>query len=793
MRQLSLPAILALLVLFLPASAKTLRHAQGAARQFGASRYFANGINAAAIGNFESALSPYLRSRAAHSALPASTYIPTEADYMALAKVWSGLSQDFKNLYEQATQITAGLKTYDSPGGHFQIIYSTSGQDAINTTDTIGYSSSDWRVQTSGGNGVPDYVEYVAYAADSAWSMEVERFGFHAPDPYIDNYYTDASRAKIWIQDLGPGYYGFTVPDEPDGSMGWRTYTEIQNNWNSFAGAEFQYGIYPEYDTHPQKAIQVTCMHEISLETQYAMTRSLNEGYIPADLTITWSEGTATLMEDLGFNYAHDYLQYLPDYFDNPQATVLANTDNNDQTLYKSCVVTIYLYHYVADTPCICFIKNMFLNDYDQPIGFMQNLEKSAPQSGRTWPDLLGSFHVASYYTGSRAVAGRFIPDAPLITQGWTYPHDSLSASGSVTKSVNFFAMNTFDYLRQPSDNPTLAIRFLGDTTKPGDTDTNAVWSVHCILKMDSIPAHDTILSVPFSSKGSGGLDIAGWHNYTEALVIATNARYDTARSATVSFQGCGVTVDKGQTVTYASAAAEPRAMVTVHAAADLSCSLYVAKTTITSTDSQAAINDSLILAGSFYDVEFPLGWLNGAATMQLSLTESRAATGAIAAAHHLTDSSFDICRWNAPSGNWIVCESVPEAGDLAYVNWQCALASAGVYGLFARAYVPDSTVPVVAFPNPARLGSHKPMEFRGPNILELWVYLIDGTCICYDVKGQNSDPRSLTESPYGFDWQLCNNAGRAVSPGVYFAKVGYKDPVTKGTKVVMRKLFVIP
>ena len=116
-----------------------------------------------------------------------------------------------------------------------------------------------------------------------------------------------------------------------------------------------------------------------------------------------------------------------------------------------------------------------------------------------------------------------------------------------------------------------------------------------------------------------------------------------------------------------------------------------------------------------------------------------------------------------------------------------------GIYALFVRAFTVDTSVPYVAYPNPARKSRDTRMAFRGANLLELWIYAINGTLLAHDVKGQNSQPRSLAESTYGFDWHLCNAAGAAVSPGVYFAYVGYRDPVTKGMKKQAQKVFVIP
>jgi len=210
------------------------------------------------------------------------------------------------------------------------------------------------------------------------------------------------------------------------------------------------------------------------------------------------------------------------------------------------------------------------------------------------------------------------------------------------------------------------------------------VWSVHCILKKDTVPAHDSIFTIPLSSKGTGAATVAGWHSCNEALVVAVNARYDHARSAKVTFQVCGVAVTKGQTALYSSAAAgapatDPHATVSVHAASDLLCTLTVAKTGLTQTQAQSALADSLLLGGSAYDLEFPAAWLYAGASMQLSITESRSVVRALEAAHHVSDSSVVVCRFDSLAGKWSPCASVAAAtADSAIVTWQCLPPSPG-------------------------------------------------------------------------------------------------------------------
>jgi len=101
------------------------------------------------------------------------------------------------------------------------------------------------------------------------------------------------------------------------------------------------------------------------------------------------------------------------------------------------------------------FYKTCFFSDYHSPIGFVKNLETSASQYGHTWAEMLGNF-LPGATTQVRGRFRTFIKDASLIKNGWSYSNDSLDPSGSVTKSVNPFAMNTFSYLRRADDNRRL-------------------------------------------------------------------------------------------------------------------------------------------------------------------------------------------------------------------------------------------------------------------------------------------------------------------------------------------------
>jgi len=598
----------------------------------------------AVAATFETALTPYLQARAAHIKIQASLYKPSQADLFTIAKRWNLLSTSFKTLYLQAMEFPPNLKVYTSPGGHYDILYSTTGIDSVDITDTIGYNTSDWRTKTHTANGIPDYIDAVAFSADSAWSMEVDHFGFLQPIAYAEPNY-NSTRHKIWVHELdsayGVGYYGLTtpMPDNQD-TLGFPSYIEIRSEWSDPDYWVINASLGLDYTKYPEKAVNVTCAHENFHTIQYAMVRQLNNNVWMDDFPISWTEGCAVLMEHACFDYVKDYTQYLTMFFDYPLNPML-DLSYDGLTEYKNALITIYLYEIATGSQRIDFVKGMDFANYAQTRPFLDNLRKTSLKFGRTWADIMGSFFTQSYYTGARAVSGRFVSDAAILGGEW---QDSIDASITITKSVAPFGMNTFYYSRISGDTNTLTIRFLGVAD---NTDTNTIWNVNCILQKDGFPAHDSLCNIPVTS-ASGTLTVPAWPNFQHVLVVATNAKNDIARNATVAF--------------------------------------------ITPFPDSA-----------HYPATF------------------------------------------------------------------------------------------TAYPNPCRIRNNGAITFLGQNILELWIYAMDGSLVGHCVKGNAGSLKSFSETTYKLVWHLCTNNGTTISPGVYYAQVGFKDQVTKGMKKQAQKIFVMP
>lgn len=176
-------------------------------------------------------------------------------------------------------------ETYESPDGHFTIHYETSGSHAVPPEDT----DTD---------GIPDYVEEVAAAADSSYRHEVEQLGY--TDPIISNTYDIeiVNMRDIYERD----FYGVTTVQNQT------TFIRIEN--------DFAEGFPPNDDPEGNQigAIKVTVAHEFKHAVQYEANEWQGE-------TGSWLEMDATLMEELVYDNVNDYYNYIDaenSIFNNP-------------------------------------------------------------------------------------------------------------------------------------------------------------------------------------------------------------------------------------------------------------------------------------------------------------------------------------------------------------------------------------------------------------------------------------------------------------------------------------------
>jgi len=191
-----------------------------------------------------------------------------------------------------------------SPTGHFYVHYDTTGNDAPNLSDLDN-------------NYIPDYVDEVGIMADSIRYVLVDVMGY-LPEPEDEDGIYD-----IYLEDRGYLNYGINTPIDGSGA----SYLIIDD--------EFEEGDYyiPGINT-----MRLTLAHEFF--------HAIQRGYkaYPSFYDIFFYELTSTWIEDVVVPDGDDYLNWIDDFFDDPDQN-WDDTDGYSLALFGHFLTRMY------DTP----------------------------------------------------------------------------------------------------------------------------------------------------------------------------------------------------------------------------------------------------------------------------------------------------------------------------------------------------------------------------------------------------------------------------------------------------------
>ncbi len=217
--------------------------------------------------------------------------------------------------------------TYDTPGGHFKIHYSKSGLDAVYQPTTDG-----------NGNGVPDFVDGVAQAAEYVYNSQVNVMDFTAPP--ADDFYTEGGDARydIYLKAVSSTFYGLAYPDVIVGD----SFTSIIAT--SFIVLDNDYRDIEAYKDRPLDAARVTLAHEFFHAVQFGIDfTEFDEGPNGTPDRPWWMEMSATWMEEHLYDGINDYYAYLPYFYRDPRASLQQFKTGFDAHAYGAVVWPLYL------------------------------------------------------------------------------------------------------------------------------------------------------------------------------------------------------------------------------------------------------------------------------------------------------------------------------------------------------------------------------------------------------------------------------------------------------------------
>ncbi|PWN05600.1 T9SS type A sorting domain-containing protein [Rhodohalobacter mucosus] len=238
---------------------------------------------------------------------PVKCLLPLELDYHRL-KTRNRLSPSSVDEIERYTNYpqTNHQQSYLSDSGNFIFYYETDGVHAVPSDD----------LNT---NGIPDYVEQAAFAADSSYRYQVEQAGF------VDFLKTDPY--EIYFENFN--FYGVT------NSSGSTSFIRIHNNFDGFPP-----NAHPEGDRIG--SLYVTIAHEIKHAIQYETNRWDGDAG-----SFDWIEMDATMMEEVVFDNVNDYYNYIKFDFDSDQPSsqsIFGNTRTATPGAYWHVSWMLYFY-----------------------------------------------------------------------------------------------------------------------------------------------------------------------------------------------------------------------------------------------------------------------------------------------------------------------------------------------------------------------------------------------------------------------------------------------------------------
>lgn len=380
---------------------------------------------------------------------------------------------------------------YLSSGGHFKVWYVTAGSDRPGAGRT---DPSD-----ANANSIPDWVEQCADFFEQSWKTEIDTLGFHAPAvdfqyhaQYVSQGLDDGGDARfdVYIEDLGTGIAGYTVPEVVISGRKLPAYIVVDNDFagvkNTLAGAI--------------DLLSVTAAHEFLHAVQFNYD---------ADEDIYWFEQTAVWMEEQVFPQVNDYVSYLGPFSGFLTQPWVSLDAENGQHEFAGAIWPLYLSQRFDRV----IIRKAW--EKAETVQSLDAIDQTLQQSySSSLKSAFQEFTVWNVFTGARAdttqyyYEGNLYPAVAADTVR-SYPASGLSSS---TKSPGHLAANYLFFVPDDALPGGLHVGFTGSTAgATGD------WGV-AVVGVSSTKA-DTIVTLSVSAQ-RGEANIYDWGDYDVIILI---------------------------------------------------------------------------------------------------------------------------------------------------------------------------------------------------------------------------------------------------------------------------------
>jgi len=346
-------------------------------------------------------------------------------------------------------------ETYDN--GLFRFHYTTTGTNAISTSDT-------------NSNSIPDYIDQMSDVFTNVVVEILTNLGFVEPpgDGWYPNNYDNGGSGlyDIYIRNIRADWYGYVQYEfyannntgNNEHSSGVNevnaitTYMVMRNNYNGFQNTLIE-------------NIQVTAAHEYFHAVQIGYD-SWEESWI--------MEATAVQMEEILYDDINDCYQYMWTWFNSPHISLNMNSSLH---MYGSFIFFEYVNTHVnMDVIRNFWEKSISLDSYDDEYS-IQTLDYVFQDFGTSFADMMNGMSIANRILSSNHGADPY----------WYEEADAYRVSPSTFKTVYFsnganetitdtsLQANAAQYTRLISDDPVLA-------TLSNDVGSNSDLELHAIM-----------------------------------------------------------------------------------------------------------------------------------------------------------------------------------------------------------------------------------------------------------------------------------------------------------------------
>ncbi len=297
--------------------------------------------------------------------------------------------------------------SYISPKNVFKIHYDTLGNNAVELIDRDK-------------NGIPDYIDSVAFYADYVYKQMINIMGLKSP--YPEQYGGGSEHYDIYVLDIGNGYRGEAYYGETRAEYEifprkifpkYSSYIIIDNNYSpndmtiSDDGSNKKY---PTYSTHGVLGMKITIAHEFHHAIQFMYGD-------PNSNMFSLHESVSVYMENKLFPESRDYLQYVRSLFKNFPKYPFGN---GEATIgYSYGIYFHFIDKFFGNKP----VKRMW-ELVENGLFQFQALDSALKEENTSIIDSWLEFISWIYHTGSRTIDGysfyqaRFFPDINFVYTG---------------------------------------------------------------------------------------------------------------------------------------------------------------------------------------------------------------------------------------------------------------------------------------------------------------------------------------------------------------------------------------